>query len=64
MSKHGLFRHHFVHRQDSSNNIPAEYIQEHMEDAGLNSAMKTPPLTYIARINSFGPPETKKLLER
>ena len=64
MSEQGFFRRHFVPRQGSSNNIPAEYIQEHMKDAGLNSAMRTPPLTYIARINSFATPETNELLER
>ena len=45
-------------------NVPAEYIQEHMEDDDLNSAVASPPLRYIARINSFATSETNEELER
>lgn len=63
MSKHALFKHHFAHRKGTTN-IPVQYIQEHMEDNDLNSAMAAPPLTFVARINSFVTPETNDSLER
>ena len=63
MSKHGFFKQRFARRKGSTN-IPVEYIQEHMEDDDLNSAMVSPPLGYVARINSFTTSETNKELER
>lgn len=63
MSKHGFFKQHFARRKNSAN-IPVEYIEEHMEDEDLNSAMTSPPLTYVARINSFATRETNEKLER
>ena len=63
MSKHGLFKQRFPRRKRSTN-LPAEYIQEHMEDNDLNSAMTSPPLQYVARINSFDTSETNEQLER
>ena len=63
MSKHTLFKHRFA-RGKGSTNIPVEYIQEHMEDEDLNSAITSPPLRYVARINSFATVETNEELER
>lgn len=63
MSKHGFFKQRFGRRKGSTN-LPAEYIQEHMEDDDLNSAMVSPPLRYVARINSFATIETNEELER
>ena len=63
MSKHGFFKQRFARRKGSTN-LPAEYIQEHMEDDDLNSAMTSPPLQYVARINSFATSETSEQLER
>ena len=63
MSTHGLFKHRFA-RWKGSTNIPVEYIQEHMEDDDLNSAITSPSLRYVARINSFATMETNEELER
>jgi len=63
MSKHKVFKPHFGRRGDWKN-LPAEYIQDHMEDEDINSALVSPPLKYIARINSFGTSETNEELER
>ncbi len=63
MSKHGFFKQHFTRRQGSTN-TPVDYMQEHMEDDDLNTAMTSPPLRYVARINSFATSETNEELER
>ena len=63
MSKHAFFKQRFG-RGKGSTNLPAEYIQEHMEDEDLNSAVASPPLRYVARINSFATSETNDELER
>lgn len=63
MSTHGFFKQRFG-RQKGSTNLPVEYIQEHMEDEDLNSAVVSPPLKYVARINSFATSETNEELER
>ena len=63
MSKSGFLEQHFGRRNDSAN-LPAEYIQEHMEDDELKTAMITPPLQYVSRINSFATSEIARELER
>ncbi len=63
MSKQRFFKQRFG-RGKSPGNLPAEYIQEHMEDDDLNSAIVSPPLKYVARINSFVTSDTDKELER
>ena len=63
MSKPGFFKQRFG-RGKSSGNVPAEYMQEHMEDDDLNSAIVSPPLKFVARINSFATSDTDKELER
>lgn len=44
--------------------LPAKYIQDHMEDEDLNSAMTSPPLKYVARVNSFVTTAKAEELER
>lgn len=63
MSSQGFFKQRFG-RGRGSKNVPAEYIQEHMEDDDLNAAVASPPLRYVARINSFATSETNEELER
>lgn len=63
MSKHGFFKQRLGRRKGSTN-LPAEYIQEHMHDDDLNTAIDSPPLKYIARINSFATSEINQELER
>ena len=63
MSKYQRFKTHIAQQKDAKN-LPAEYIQDHMEDEDLNSAIITPPLKYAARINSFTTLETIDDLER
>lgn len=62
MSKHGFFKQRFGRRKGSTN-LPADYIQEHMEDNDLNSAIVSPPLKFAARINSFATSEINDELE-
>ena len=63
MSRTGFFEQRFG-RGEGVTKLPAEYIQERMEDDDLNSAIVSPPLKYVARINSFATSETNKELER
>ena len=63
MSRSGFLEQHSGRRNRSAN-LPAEYIQEHMEDNELKTAMITPPLQYVSRINSFATPEIARELER
>ena len=63
MSNHGFFKQRFTSRKGTTN-IPVDYIEEHMEDDDLNTAMTSPPLTFVARINSFSTTETKNELEK
>ncbi|KAL9134028.1 MAG: hypothetical protein Q9175_004793 [Cornicularia normoerica] len=62
MSKHGFSKQRLGRRKGSTN-LPAEYIQEHMDDDDLKAAISSPPLKYVARINSFATSETNKELE-
>lgn len=62
MSKHGSLKQRFGRRKGSQS-LPAEYIQEHLEDEDLNAAVIAPPLKYVARINSFATPKTSDELE-
>lgn len=59
-------RHFLPHSslQKESKNLPADYIQDHMEDEDLNRAIVSPPLKYAARINSFTTHKTIDKLER
>ena len=63
MSKSGFLKQRFG-RRNGSTNLPAEYIQEHMEDDELKTAIISPPLKYVARINSFTTSEISRELER
>ena len=63
MSKHKFFKPRFGKRGDSAT-LPAEYIEEHMEDEDLSPAVVSPPLKYVSRINSFATEEAAKELER
>ena len=60
MSKHRLLG-AFSRKKDSSN-LPAEYIQDRMEDENVNLAMGV-PLQFVARINSFGTPDVEEKLQ-
>lgn len=51
-------------RHQNPKHLPAKYIQDHMEDEDLSSAMTSPPLKYVASVNSFVTTAKAEELER